>query len=169
VKNKKKEVIMTEAENKTLQEELEKLRQEKAALNNELATRDTRLNEIQQALTVKDGELVVLRQNVAELQTQIGSMSENMGQAVTGYQKLAIKANPEIPSELIIGETVAAIENAVASACKLVSKVKEKLSAAQTQTRVPAGAPQRTPPDLSALSPREKIQQGISSTLHGKG
>jgi predicted nucleic acid-binding Zn-ribbon protein len=152
---------MTEEENKEFQEELEKLRQEKAALNGELVTRDTRLNEIQQALTAKDGELVVLRQNVAELKTQIGSMSENLGRAVTGYQKLAIKANPEIPSELIIGETVEAIENAVASACKLVGKVKDKLAAAQTQARVPAGAPQRTPPDLSVLSPREKIQYAI--------
>jgi len=33
-----------------------------------------------------------------------------------------------------------------------------------SKARIPAGAPQRVPPDLSALSPREKIQYAIGGS-----
>ena len=141
--------------------EKERISALEVALNNELTVRDNRLNEIQQAATAKESELTILRQDVIELKRQLKSASENLSQAVSGYHKMAVKANPEIAFELITGETIEAIENAVASAGKLVGKVKEKLVAVQTQAKVPAGAPQRNRPDFSGLSPREKIQQGI--------
>lgn len=159
---------MTEEETKALHEELQKLQQEKAALDDELTARDNLLSEIQQALTAKDGELGVLQQNITELKNQLGSVSDNLAQAVTSYRNLVIKANPEIPSELVTGDTIEAIENTAANAVNLVNKVKETLIEERLRGRVPAGAPQRTPPDLSALSPREKIRQGISPDLHGK-
>ena len=46
----------------------------------------------------------------------------------------------------------------------LVTKVKQGLEIEISLARVPAGAPERTLPDLSALSPREKIQYAIGIT-----
>ena len=152
---------MTETESNTLQDELEKLKQANADLTAGLVLRDTRVKEIEQALNAKDGEIGQLQQTVSDLKTQLDTANTSLKQAVVGYRAQVVQANPEIPPELITGETFEAIENAVANAGKLVGKVKEKLAAAQTRTRIPPGAPPRRPPDLSALSPREKIQQGI--------
>ena len=49
----------------------------------------------------------------------------------------------------------------VEKAKALVSRVKQGVEAEVSLAKVPAGAPERTLPDLSALSPREKIQYAI--------
>ena len=44
------------------------------------------------------------------------------------------------------------------------STVKQEIGAENSLLRVPAGTPARTPPDLSALSPREKIKYAIEGS-----
>ena len=63
--------------------------------------------------------------------------------------------------ELITGDTVEAINQSLENAGTLISKVRQGLEEEASRVRVPAGAPQRAPLDLSALSPREKIQYAI--------
>jgi len=66
---------------------------------------------------------------------------------------------------MIKGETIEAINESVKSAKALVERVKQEMRAENARVRVPAGAPQRTLPDLSALSAREKIKYA----MEGKG
>jgi len=146
---------MTEEEIKALNEEVAKLRQEKTELAGEIAARDNRISVAEQAMSSRDNEL-------AELKAQLGKLNGEFANAITGYRALAVTANPDIPAELITGDNIGAIDRAVAGARSLIGKVKEQLEKAVGQVRVPPGAPQRTPPDLSGLSPREKINAGIS-------
>ena len=44
-----------------------------------------------------------------------------------------------------------------------MSKVRQEVGAENARVRVPAGAPQRTSADLSALSAREKIRFGMGN------
>jgi len=81
--------------------------------------------------------------------------------AGAGYRSMIIQANPEVVAELITGDSIEAINDSVDKAKALVSKVRQGLEAEISLSRVPAGAPERTSPDLSTLSPREKIQYGI--------
>lgn len=152
---------MTEEENKTIEQELEQLKQTHTSLTGELGVRNQRIAELEQTLTSRDTEAAALKQNMADLQNQLHSVRGVLTQAVIGYRTMTVKANQDIPAELITGDTIEAIDNTAAGAREIVGKVREKLVAAQAQFRVPAGAPPRTPPDLSGLSPREKIQQGI--------
>ena len=62
---------------------------------------------------------------------------------------------------MIPGGTVDAVNESLGSARALVDRVKQGIEAEAFMTKVPAGAPQRAPLDLSVLSPREKIQYAI--------
>jgi len=145
----------------TLREELGKLKPEKEALNRELEVRETTIGELQEALTARDTEIAGLKQTIAESEGKLSEINALLSQAVASYRELVVTAHPEIPPELITGDSVAAVDESLRSAQALVDKVRQGIEAETAKTRVPAGSPPRTPLDLSVLSPREKIQYAI--------
>ena len=145
--------------------ELEGLVAEK---DEELRARDTRLSETEARITEleriiadRDGELATLQQTITKSDEALTSVKNSLTQAVSSYRAMVVEANPDIPDELVTGDSVEVINQSLENARALVSRVKQGLEVEASKTRVPAGAPQRTPPDLSALSPREKIQHAI--------
>ena len=84
-----------------------------------------------------------------------------MAEAVASYKAMVTRSNTDVPEELISGDSIESINESLTNAKNLINKVRQGLEAEITSSKVPAGAPQRTPPDLSALSPREKIQYAI--------
>jgi len=63
--------------------------------------------------------------------------------------------------------TIVRLEQALAAkdnARALMERVRQEMEAEAAKTRVPAGAPQRAPIDLSSLSAREKIQYAIGGS-----
>jgi hypothetical protein len=148
---------MTEEEIKELQEKVTRLQEESEKLNNDLAVRNGVLADMEKTNTAKEAAIVVLRQSETGLK-------EHLKKAIAGYRMLATKTNPDIPAEMITGDTIEAIDSAVESAWTLVNKVKERVEKDRSRDHVPVGAPPRTAPDLSAMTPREKIQWGITRT-----
>ncbi len=145
----------------TPEEELEQARDRIAELEGLLAQRDkklasveSRISELEQVIAERDSEITTLKQSVAELN---GALS----QAIESYRTLAVRSNPGVPEELIAGDTIEAIDESLANAHSLIDKVRQGMEAEIAQAKVPAGAPQRTPLDLSALSSREKIQYAV--------
>lgn len=131
--------------------ELETLVAEK---DEELESKDTRLNEAETLITE-------LEQAVANSDEVMTNLKSSLAQAVSSYRALVVQANPGVVEELITGDSIEGINQSLGNARSLISRVKQGLEEEAFKTRVPAGAPQRTPPDLSALSPREKIQYAI--------
>ena len=87
---------------------------------------------------------------------------EDIGfQDAEAYDTMGAEFADGIIEELITGDTVEAINQSLENARALISRVRQVLEEEVAKTRVPSGAPQRAPPDLSALSPREKIQYAI--------
>jgi len=142
-------------------EELERLKQEKEALARELESRDATSAKLEQALVSKDGEIALLKQALAESEQKLAQTGDALAQAVASYKELVMATNPEIPPELITGDTIAAINESLENARALINRVKQGIEAEASRTRVPAGAPQRASIDLSVLSPREKIQYAV--------
>ena len=126
-----------------------------------LSEAETRITELEQVIADRDSELATLKQAVAESDEALTNVKNSLAQAVSSYRALVVQANPDIPDELITGDSIEAIDQSLENARNLISRVKQGLEVEAAKTRVPAGAPQRTPPDLSALSPREKIQYAI--------
>lgn len=110
-----------------------------------------------QDIEAMKSELSVLRAKMAEAE----GTRERLALAVAKYRAQLLSAAPEIPEELVKGESVEEVDAAFSAAHDLVERVRRKLEAQVASARVPAGAPARSGPDLSALSPKEKIAYAL--------
>jgi predicted RNase H-like nuclease (RuvC/YqgF family) len=142
-------------------DETEGLRQENRALTRELESRDAAIIRLEQVLAGKDSEIAALKQALDEVERKLTELGEALAQAVASYKALVVQANPGVLAELITGDTVEAVNESLKNARALVDRVRQEMEAEVLNARIPAGAPQRTPLDLSVLSPREKIQYAI--------
>ena len=142
-------------------EELRKLTGEKQALTEELEARDATIARLEQAIADRDGEVEAMKQSVAEAEEKLTEINNTLSQAVAGYKAMVVSSNPGMLAELVTGDTVDEVDESLKSAQALVDRVKQEMEAEVSKTKIPAGAPQRAPIDLSALSPREKIQYAI--------
>ncbi len=129
---------------------------------------ESRLAELEGLLAQKDEELTKantrigeLEQAAADSEAKLTTTSDSLAEAVVGYRALVVESHPEVLEELITGDSVEAINESLREAQTLVSRVRQGLETEITLARVPAGAPERTSPDLSTLSPREKIQYAL--------
>ena len=128
----------------------------------------SRITELEGLVAQKDEELTKANAHITELEQAIVGSDEkldavknSLAEAVASYKATVAQANPEVLEELITGDTIESINESLREAKTLISKVRGGLEAEITSAKVPAGAPERKPLDLSALSPREKIQYAI--------
>ena len=140
------------------------LKQENEALAREVKARDAAIIKLEQALAGKDSEIADLNQALNEAERKLVETGEALAQAVSSYKAMVVQANPGVLAELITGETVEEVNESLKNAQALVERVRQEMEAEASKTRIPAGSPQRAPLDLSALSPREKIQYAIGGS-----
>jgi len=108
-----------------------------------------RISQLEETLVSRGSELAVLR--------------ESLTGAVLKYRTAIVSAAPDVPGELVQGETLEEIDVSLQAAQDLVARVRQQIeSAGQTAEVVPAGAPPRRPPDLSTLSPAAKITHALT-------
>ena len=151
----------SEGEGLGAQEGVTELESLVAQKDEELTKANARLIEFEQVVAGKDSEIATLKQAETELEERLTTVSNSLVEAVASYKTMVAQANPEIIEELISGDTIESINESLDKAKTLVSKVRQGVETEISLAKVPAGAPERTSPDLSALSPREKIQYAI--------
>jgi len=174
---------MAEDEIVELREQLAEAQSESERLQVAAADSEARavhLEELNQRLRgqieVAEGELATAREQIEESSAQLTDFREQMTakqeeneslharlQAAAGkYREALLAAAPELPGELVTGESIEEIEEAVERARQTVRQVRERLESQAQVGRVPTGSPPRGAPDYSALSPVEKIRLGLS-------
>jgi prefoldin subunit 5 len=121
----------------------------------------SRITELEKTLSARDTELTAVKKAVEELQEKLTNTGAALSEAVAGYRTLVLQTNPGVTEELINGENIAAINESLTKAKSLIGKVRQSVEKDITRTRVPIGSPGRQTPDLSTLSPREKIHYAI--------
>ena len=131
-----------------LEETLAQLREEQSQLS-------VSLREAQVQLAARDEELAALRQEVEGLQASLKA-------AAGKYRDALLASQPEVPPDLVGGETVEEVDQQLEAALRMVAQLRGHLESQAQALRVPTGAPARRAPDLSALSPAEKIVHGLS-------
>ena len=104
-----------------------------------------------------EAEVSRLHTTIEEQETELTNLREQVASAAKRYRSALLASAPEVPEELIQGETVAELDQSLVSAKQIVEKIASQLEAHVAAERVPSGAPPRREADLSALSPREKI------------
>ncbi len=95
----------------------------------------------------------------AEREAAVQRLADGAGR----YRAALLAAAPEVPPELVVGDTVDAIDRSLAAARETVAAVRRQLAERTAVERVPAGSPARGGPDLSALSAREKIALALGA------
>jgi len=125
------------------------------ALEESLAQRDARIGEMEATLEQSESTL-------KEREDEVEKVGAQLAQAVAVYRTSLLAAEPEIPEEMVQGTTVDEIEASLAGARQMVEQVRTQLESQAYQERIPFGAPARSAPDISGLSPQEKILLGLS-------
>ena len=143
------------------EDEVEALKQENEELSRELKDRDTTILKLEQERADRDSEIAVLKQAMEDSEGRIDEINEDLAKAIAAYKEQVIQGNPGVPADMITGETVEEIDEALKKALALIEKVRQEMEAEASKMRIPGGAPQRTPMDPSGLSAREKIQYAI--------
>jgi len=115
----------------------------------------------EEELARANARIAELEQAVAEAEERLAATNNSLTEAIARYKTMVAQTNPEVLEEIIVGDTIESIDDSLNKAKTLIGRVKQGLEIQISAVKIPAGAPQRTPPALSALSPREKIQHAI--------
>jgi hypothetical protein len=160
-------------------EEVVLLEEQLASAHADIEQLQARLAEAEARATGRDAEaadlrreLEALREDTAsrgaaqalELETLGAALIESEAQAreaARRYREAALAHEPDLPADLVDGDTVAAIDEALARARQTVAQVRQHIEQQAQALRVPAGAPVRSAPDTSSLTPAEKIRHGL--------
>ena len=107
-------------------------------------------------------KIVQLEQTIASRDNELSTLKASLSGAVVKYRAALLASASNVPEDLVKGTNIEEIDSSLELARGIVSKVKQQLEAEAEAKRVPAGAPPRTPQDLSALTPAEKIAYALS-------
>lgn len=124
------------------------------------------LEALQQALQEAQAQNAVLEGEVARLRQETEALRAQARLALARYRSLLMAQAPEVPEDLVQGETVDAVEESFTRARALVERVRRQVEAALQRERVGGGAPPRRGIDLDALPPSEKIRLGLQRLTH---
>ena len=138
--------------------------QERQEVADALKERDDKIDELTSLLARARDDIEARQQAVDNAWIELTSLREAKDEAVSACRDALRMAHPELPADLIRGETVEELTASVQSAATLVEKVRAALQAEKNAARVPAGAPVSAGPDLEGLSPRDKIAAGVTRT-----
>src|SRR5581483_4742290 len=116
---------------------------------------------IRTQLTAAEAELAQSSAEKEALAQQLGDTQQQLADSVQRYREARLQAAPEVPAELVSGESLEEIDRQFEAAQRIVSEMRGRLETEVQQARVPVGAPPRRAQDLSALSSQEKIRLGL--------
>ena len=94
--------------------------------------------------------------------SEADALRAQLAHAARRYRELLLAGAPEVPAELVTGATIEEVDVSFAAARGVVAEVRRRIEEQAGAEHVPAGAPPRAAPDLSGLSPAEKIAYALS-------
>jgi DNA repair exonuclease SbcCD ATPase subunit len=145
--------VSTPDELDAVKAQLEEEQKAKSALEQAMAEKDARLAEL-------DAALSEAKQGSEASATELAAVKEARDQAVTKYLGMAKASNPQVPGDMISGETIEEIDAAVEKGKGLVSAVKKTLESETAAAKVPAGAPTRGE-TTEGMSNKDMIAAGL--------
>ena len=120
-----------------------------------------RIASLEASLAAREAELAEAKKTLDAQTADIASLQKSGAEAVKSYRKLAAGSNPLFSEDVLTGETIADVDAAMGRVLDLAGKVRSRIEAEIKSVAVPPGAPERSGPDLSSLTPREKIKMGL--------
>ncbi|MEX2032928.1 MAG: hypothetical protein WEA81_08685 [Dehalococcoidia bacterium] len=107
-----------------------------------------------------------LQQALAEAQREVARQRTLTRQAVTRYREALLAAEPDLPPDLVRGETLEEIDSATESARATVKRIRERVTSVRPRG-FPVGAPARSSEreGRGRMSAQEKIAAGLQERM----
>jgi fused signal recognition particle receptor len=145
-----------------LRGELAAARSEAERLEAEAANAAAEAEQARGQLQAAGDTIAAREREAAELRAGLEGESQRRRDAVARYAAAVLRAEPGLPPELVRGDTLEEVDASLEAARAVVGRVRSLSKARSESARAPAGAPPRAAPDLSGMSPEEKIRYGLS-------
>ena len=143
-------------------EEVERLRHEAATASARAQTAIVEAASLRSDLAASAGAAEAATTEAGELRLRLEGAQAREREAAERYRDLVVKTEPALPAELIAGDSVDAVEASVEAARAMVTRVRTHIESQAQAGRVPAGSPARSAPDVSMLTPEQKIRYGLA-------
>ena len=135
-------------------------------IEEQLADSRAQIEALQASAADAEARAATARSDLTEAREALSSAQTTIREAAAKYRAAVLASAPDIPEDLVPeAEDIAEIDRGIEAARRVVGRVREKMeeeTADQARAlRVPAGAPVRRAPDISALSPEDKIRLGL--------
>ena len=125
----------------------------------------TQLKSLEAALASRNAEVEALKTEQRATGDELAGAKAAYAYAVADFKRLCLEANPLITGDMIAGSSIEELKESLSRANGLISRlsdgIRKDIEVDQNQAKVPAGAPPRTEPDLSAMTTVEKINYGL--------
>jgi len=135
-------------------------------IEEQLADSRAQIEALQASAADAEARAATARSDLTEAREALSSAQTTIREAAAKYRAAVLASAPDIPEDLVPeAEDIAEIDRGIEAARRVVGRVREKMeeeTADQARAlRVPAGAPVRRTPDVSSLSPEDKIRLGL--------
>ena len=127
--------------------------------------------EAAEAATAPDetqAELAEVRSALEQRDLEIESLQSRLASATARYREALLAAAPDIPEELVVGESPEQVDASLAGARQMVERVRGRIESQIAGERVPSGAPVRGAQEFSDMSSREKIAYALTQRAQGR-
>jgi hypothetical protein len=149
-----------EIETKTPEENLN--REDGVESEDESTGLKNKIGELEKEAAGKELKISGLEIKLADAAEQQKEAQGRLAAAVNSYRALITSHNADVPPELITGDSIEEIDGSLTKAKLLVGKIRQGLESEIAAARIPGGAPVRSEPDISGLSPIEKIKYSMN-------
>ncbi len=105
-----------------------------------------------------------VEQALAQVQRELAQQRALTRQAVDRYREALLAAEPDLPPDLVHGDSLEEVDASVEAARRTVARIRDRIEAERGRG-FPVGAPARTAASALGLTPAEKIARGLQERL----
>lgn len=155
-------LAQSDSEQARAQAEFERLRAEASGERNRAEIAIAEAARLGAELAAASDAAAAFEADIASMRSMLDEADKRAAAGAVRYRELAVRSEPALPPDMITGDTIEAIDASLGSARELAGRVRSHIEEQTHAARVPAGAPNRRPPDISAMTPEQKIRYGLA-------
>lgn len=131
-------------------------------LEEQLAEAQAQIESLQSAVADAEARAATMSEKAASMESELEEARSQLRETLLRYREVRLAATPEVPADLVPeGTSLAEIDARFQAAQEMALRLREQIKSEHPPARVPTGSPARRAPDLSSLSPAEKIRLGL--------
>ncbi|MPZ98707.1 MAG: hypothetical protein GEU80_05075 [Dehalococcoidia bacterium] len=118
-----------------------------------------------EAAALESADRERLQAVLTSTEQELARQRERTLAAVARYREAVLASEPDLPPELVRGETLEELDSSLASAREAVAQIRQRLVDASAPRGFPVGAPARGAHRAGGMSAAEKIAYGLQQRV----